>query len=57
MTDTCGDDDYETKTYKCGWCHKDVPWFNGCADELFDMCDDCACLFLPLYDHVDSVSA
>ena len=29
------------ETYVCTSCMKRVPWENGCADALGDICDDC----------------
>lgn len=43
----------EERFFTCGWCHRRTSWEEGCADELVDFCDLCACLFLPLYDFVD----
>jgi hypothetical protein len=46
---TCGqcfnpgkNDTGEIQAYECDQCHRFVPWCFGCADEYFELCDDCA---------------
>lgn len=35
------DDCPNCETYVCPSCFKRLPWSNGCADSLGDICDDC----------------
>jgi len=35
------DDCPHCETYVCPSCFRRLPWSNGCADDLGDICDDC----------------
>ena len=29
------------ETYRCWWCRREVPWEDGVADDMPDVCDSC----------------
>jgi hypothetical protein len=33
---------YVDKYFHCPGCDRCVPWCFGCADDLFELCDDCS---------------
>lgn len=35
------DDCSHCETYICWGCMRRLPWSNGCADKMGDVCDDC----------------
>lgn len=30
-------------TFTCAWCRRDVPWSEGCSDDMPEVCDECWC--------------
>jgi hypothetical protein len=38
----CGNCSDEGNYYDCGICGREIPYCNGCDDEFFDFCNECA---------------